>query len=183
MCIRDRSCAVLDADGHEANIGELLLGGPQVTDGYWRNAERTEAAFVTRGDQTFYRTGDIVEAHHEACAGGRTSMRLGPVLGRKQHMVKYKGTTLYPPVLNDLLASFLEVEASVVIIDRDELGHDEVVVNILCAHRSDALVDKLKEHIRATLRVVPRLEFVDPQMMAELQGAGRKKATVLDRRG
>ena len=55
------SCAVLDADGHEANIGELLLGGPQVTDGYWRNAERTEAAFVTRGDQTYYRTGDIVE--------------------------------------------------------------------------------------------------------------------------
>ena len=130
-----------------------------------------------------FRTGDIVEAHYEACACGRTTMRLGPVLGRKQHMVKYKGTTLYPPVLNDLLASFSEVEASVVIIDRDDLGHDEVVVNILCLHRNDALVDKLKEHIRSMLRVVPRLEFVDAEAMAVLQGEGRKKATVLDRRG
>ena len=43
-------------------------------------------------------------------------------------------------------------------------------------------MDKLKEHIRATLRVVPQLEFVDAEVMAELQGDGRKKTTVLDRR-
>ena len=129
-----------------------------------------------------FRTGDIMAAHSEACACGRTTMRLGPVLGRKQHMVKYKGTTLYPPVLNDLLANFSEVEASVVVIERDELGHDELVVNMLCAGHNDALVDRLKEQIRATLRVVPRLEFVDEEAMAELQGVGRKKNTVLDRR-
>lgn len=130
-----------------------------------------------------FRTGDIVEAHYGPCACGRTTLRLGPVLGRKQQMVKYKGTTLYPPVLNELLANFTEVEASVVIIDRDDLGHDDIVVHILSADRGDALLDKLKEHIRATLRVVPRLEFVNAPAMAELQGEGRKKVAVLDRRG
>lgn len=129
-----------------------------------------------------FRTGDMVEVHHDPCACGRSTMRLGPVLGRKQHMVKYKGTTLYPPVLNDLLADFAEVEASVVVIERDELGHDELCVKLLCRNSGDALLDKVKERLRAKLRVVPRVDLIDAKVMAELQGTGRKKVSVLDRR-
>ena len=43
--------------------GELLMTGPQLTLGYWQDAEKTAAAFVTLpgGDpRTFYRTGDRV---------------------------------------------------------------------------------------------------------------------------
>lgn len=46
----------------EGEEGELLMTGPQLTLGYWRDAEKTEMAFVIppgRSD-TFYRTGDRV---------------------------------------------------------------------------------------------------------------------------
>ncbi|WP_440988520.1 AMP-dependent synthetase/ligase [Haloarchaeobius baliensis] len=38
--------------------GELLLKGPNVTDGYWNKPEETEAAFTEEG---WFRTGDIVQ--------------------------------------------------------------------------------------------------------------------------
>lgn len=43
-------------------IGELLVSGPQICDGYWRDPERTRQAFVTIAGRsgTFYRTGDLV---------------------------------------------------------------------------------------------------------------------------
>lgn len=43
--------------------GELLLGGPQLAEGYWNDAERTARAFVVPPGQVdvYYRTGDRVE--------------------------------------------------------------------------------------------------------------------------
>lgn len=38
--------------------GELLLAGPQVADGYWRDAERTARSFIRIGGKRWYRTGD-----------------------------------------------------------------------------------------------------------------------------
>ncbi|MBL8000652.1 MAG: amino acid adenylation domain-containing protein [Flavobacteriales bacterium] len=53
--------AVVDAEDHEAEEGELLLRGPQVAMGYWNDPERTAASFVQRaGDGPWYRTGDRV---------------------------------------------------------------------------------------------------------------------------
>lgn len=40
--------------------GELLIGGPQVMDGYWKDPGRTSESFVISADgKRFYRTGDI----------------------------------------------------------------------------------------------------------------------------
>ncbi len=45
-----------------------------------------------------FKTGDICHGHYETCKCGRKTMRVGPVIGRRNQMIKYKGTTLYPPV-------------------------------------------------------------------------------------
>ena len=50
----------------EATVGELLVRGPNVTDGYWNAPEATDQAFVslpddTDGESRWLRTGDIVE--------------------------------------------------------------------------------------------------------------------------
>ena len=50
-----------------------------------------------------FKTGDVCYHYNEPCNCGRTTMRLGPVIGRKNQMIKYKGTTLYPPALYDIL--------------------------------------------------------------------------------
>ena len=67
------------------------------------NGEAGELVITTLGVEGMplirFKTGDIVQHFTEPCPCGRNSMRLGPVIGRKNEMIKYKGTTLYPPAL------------------------------------------------------------------------------------
>lgn len=49
-------------DGSECSpgeTGELLLGGPQVVNGYFNQPDKTQEKFIFTGDQTWYRTGDL----------------------------------------------------------------------------------------------------------------------------
>jgi non-ribosomal peptide synthetase component F len=59
------------------SVGELLMNGPQMTSGYWRDPEKTAAAFVVPPGRTevFYRTGDRVRKQ----AGTRPMTHLGRV--------------------------------------------------------------------------------------------------------
>ena len=70
------------APGHE---GELLMSGPQTSLGYWRDPEKTAAAFVIPPgkDEIYYRTGDRV----------RRPIDNGPLthLGRTDFQVKVLG--------------------------------------------------------------------------------------------
>jgi amino acid adenylation domain-containing protein len=53
------------ANARVTDEGELLIGGPQLAEGYWRDAERTATSFITDTDGVpRYRTGDRVE--HDA---------------------------------------------------------------------------------------------------------------------
>ncbi|MFB6164945.1 MAG: long-chain fatty acid--CoA ligase [Haloarculaceae archaeon] len=45
----------------EGEVGELLVKGPNVTEGYWERPTETEDAFREREDGRWFRTGDIVE--------------------------------------------------------------------------------------------------------------------------
>lgn len=52
-------------DEHDADVdeGELLIGGPQVTPGYWRAPELTAERFFDADGARWYRTGDRVARH------------------------------------------------------------------------------------------------------------------------
>ncbi|MFD2561927.1 phenylacetate--CoA ligase family protein [Aquimarina rubra] len=119
-----------------------------------------ELAITTLGIEAMplarYTTGDMVQAHKEVCSCGRTTMRLSPVLGRKKHMIKYKGTTLYPQSVIEVLTSFEGLGMYVIEVVIGELGTDKLLI-----HVSDSLTalqqKELREHLRANLRVVPDL--------------------------
>lgn len=40
-------------------VGEIVVSGPQVMQGYWRNPKATRESFVEIGDRSFLRTGDL----------------------------------------------------------------------------------------------------------------------------
>jgi phenylacetate-CoA ligase len=84
-----------------------------------------------------YKTGDICVHSTEPCICGRTTLRLSPVLGRKQQMIKFKGTTLYPPALFDLLNEMEEVVDYVAEVYSNELGMDEVLLHLLPQKQSE----------------------------------------------
>ena len=108
-----------------------------------------------------FRTGDIVTMHTETCACGRNTARVSPVLGRKQQMIKYKGTTLYPPVLMDLLTNFEEIENYIIEISTNSILTDEILIRIGTRTPTEALKERISNHFRAKIRVVPKIEFCD----------------------
>ena len=106
-----------------------------------------------------FRTGDIAAKRTEQCRCGRWSYRLTPLVGRKNNMIKLKGTTLYPPAVNDVLGNADYVENYVVIVHDSDAGTDEVVVKVgLKAVPDFDVVKDLKDRFRSRIRVAPIVE-------------------------
>ena len=131
-----------------------------------------------------FRTGDIVTMHTGTCACGRNTARVSPVLGRKQQMIKYKGTTLYPPVLMDLLTNFEEIENYIIEISTNSILTDEILIRIGTRTPTEALKERISNHFRAKIRVVPKIEYCDIAVLErELYPLGsRKPMKFIDKR-
>lgn len=116
-----------------------------------------------------FRTGDQCTYTLESCRCGRNTMRLSPVVGRKGQMIKYKGTTLYPPAIYDVLDNIPEIVNYVVEVWTNELGTDEITVRIGSDERSDRFEKHIKDMFRAKIRVAPGVVFESPKTIAEFQ--------------
>jgi phenylacetate-CoA ligase len=132
-----------------------------------------------------FRTGDIACKHVEQCRCGRWSYRLSPLLGRKNNMIKLKGTTLYPPAVNDVLDNADYVENYVVIVDESDAGTDDVLVKLGLKYQPefDAVKD-LKDRFRSRIRVAPRIEVCPPAEVAAIlyPAKSRKPVKFIDNR-
>lgn len=131
-----------------------------------------------------FRTGDLVRAHYEKCSCGRTTMRLGPVVGRRQQMIKYKGTTLYPPALTDILSTFDGVTLYQIILQTSSVGTDEILVKYHSEDRSMKFMVRIRDHFRAKLRVKPALEWCDKDTLYKdvFDETRRKPLNFIDKR-
>jgi phenylacetate-CoA ligase len=168
----------------ELIITEVLDDNNQpVADG--QNGELTITTLGVEGMPLLrFKTGDIVKLHHESCACGRNTLRVGPVVGRKEHMIKYKGTTLYPPAMHDLLNYFAAVQNHVIEISTNDLGTDEILIKIASKNNSEELLTQIKDHFRAKLRVTPKVEFVPIEILSKIifTPMSRKPITFIDKR-
>lgn len=116
-----------------------------------------------------YKTGDICQYHQEACSCGRHTLRLSPVIGRKKQMIKYKGTTLYPPALFDLLNDMEDVKEFVVEVYSNELGTDEILLHLWPKEESEEMDRKIKSYLQAKLRVIPQVRYTTQQDIMRMQ--------------
>ncbi len=135
-----------------------------------------------------FRTGDMAAKITEQCRCGRWSYRLTPLVGRKNNMIKFKGTTLYPPMIIDVLDNRSEIANYQLVLDLNDLGNDDVTVRIGLPDpdpEHDArLVADLKNTFRAKLRVAPRVEVCRADLLARdiYRESSRKPLKVVDRR-
>ncbi len=131
-----------------------------------------------------FKTGDMVQGYINPCKCGRNTMRLGPVVGRKKQMIKYKGTTLYPPAMYNILNDFSAIESYVIEIFHNELGTDEILIKIASGNISEELLLEIKDHFRAKLRVAPKIEFASIEEIEVLRfpPLSRKPFDLIDRR-
>jgi phenylacetate-CoA ligase len=131
-----------------------------------------------------YRTGDICALYNFPCACGRNTLRISPILGRKQQMIKFKGTSLYPSVIYEILNSNSDIKDYVLEVSSNELDTDDIVIWIAVKAQSEKLLAQLTSYLHASLRVMPKIVFTDIHEIQKKQqgGIGRKPLRFIDNR-
>jgi phenylacetate-CoA ligase len=124
-----------------------------------------------------YKTGDVAIAYSDECKCGRSTLRLGPVLGRKQHLIKLKGTTIYPSGIFEILNDLNVVQDYVVEAYTGDLHTDELRIHLLLnGSDPDEIERRLNSAFQSRLRVLPELRFVTHHQLEGLQSArGERK--------
>ncbi len=116
-----------------------------------------------------FKTGDICTADNSVCKCGRSSMRLSSVIGRKGQMIKYKGTTLYPSALYDILDNIPEVVNYIIEVYTGELGTDQIVLKIGSKRSDDVFEKEVKDVFRSKVRVAPEVQFESVEYIMQRQ--------------
>ena len=133
-----------------------------------------------------FRTGDISAKIVEPCVCGRNSYRLTPIMGRKNNMIKLKGTTIYPPAINDVLDNTDYVANYVVRVCSTDAGTDEVIVQISTRSEFSTgyIIKDLKDKFRSRLRVAPQVEVLpyDTIQRVNFPAKARKPVKFIDER-
>ena len=159
------------------NNNEVPLGEP---------GEVTITTLGVRGMPLLrFKTGDVCYRTLEKCGCGRQTMRLSPVLGRKGQMIKYKGTTLYPSALYDILDNIPEVKNYMVEVYTNNIGTDEIRVRIGTVNASESFIKSIKDTFRAKVRVAPDIIIEPIEVLAKLimPPMSRKPVKFVDLRG
>ncbi|MGO3811520.1 phenylacetate--CoA ligase family protein [Mesonia sp.] len=159
---------ILNEDGEEVKAGEV-----------------GELVVTTLGVETMplvrYATGDLVKKMETRCDCEGGSALISSVLGRKQQLIKYKGTSIYPQQIVQLMMELPEIEEYQIQVTSNELDTDKLTI-VIPKEASESLQHKLKEVLKANLRVTPVLELLP---LAEIKASifpegSRKPVRFLD---
>ena len=138
-----------------------------------KDGEPGEVTITTIGVEAMpllrFKTGDICIRTSTPCKCGRNSARLSSVIGRKGQMIKFKGTTIYPPILFDILDNIPDVENYIVEVFTNALGTDQIQIRIGSNNHSDSFVKQIKDIFRSKVRVAPDIKFESAELIYRLQ--------------
>ena len=115
-----------------------------------------------------FKTGDICHYYEELCSCGRQTLRLGPVVGRKQQMLKFKGTTVFPPAIFEVIDSFEDIRLYQIVIATNEYNNNEIEILLSLQEINDNLLKKIKEHFKIKLKVTPQIKLLTHEKLHNL---------------
>lgn len=128
-----------------------------------------------------FRTGDVGFIVPDRCSCGRTTVRLGPVLGRRAQMLKVRGTTLFPGSFFSVLDGIPEIFEYYMEVSGDSLS-DRVA--IFAAAREGISGEELSERLYARTRIHVPVQLVSrEEANARVFGRSRKPVRFFDFRG
>lgn len=136
-----------------------------------------------------FRTRDRTMLQAEACACGRTLVRMQRVLGRTDDMLIVRGVNLFPSQIERVLLEFKEVEPHYqIIVDRGrhELDTLEIWVEAIDAlfmpvdtARVEALQKRIQARLREVLIIHSTVKLMKPRTIERSQG---KAVRIVDKR-
>ena len=138
-------------------VGEIIVHGPQVFKGYWRNPGATQAAFIEFEGKSFFRTGDLGRMDEEGYFF---------LTDRLKRMINASGFKVWPAEVESLLYKHPAIQEACIIASRDEYRGETVKAVVVLRGEArgrtsaDDIINWSREHMAAYK--VPRLvEFVD----------------------
>ena len=136
-------------------IGEIVVSGPQVMKGYYNRPEENSKAFFEAGGLRWFRTGDM---------GYMDEDGFFYVVDRKKDLIKYKGYSVYPREIEEVLYKHECIkEAAVIGVPHEEFNEVPkafIVLKPECEGKIDEeqLLNYLKENL-APYKVPKSIEF------------------------
>lgn len=135
----------------DGELGEIVLRGPNIFRGYFKNPEATVKAF----DGGWFHTGDI---------GYRDADGFYFIADRKSDMVIRGGENIYPREIDEVLFTHPAVASAAAIGVPDELYGEEVEAFVVLREGQTAseaeLIDLCREHL-ADYKCPKRIHFLD----------------------
>jgi amino acid adenylation domain-containing protein len=165
---------VLDDSLHRVDpgdVGELYIGGAGLSPGYWRNEERTAAAFISRpvSGERLYRTGDLARVGN----GG-----LVYFVGREDSQVKSRG---YRIELGEIEAALVSLdyltECAVVAVDSTGFEGKLICCGYACHEPGAVAPARIRKDLQS--RLPP---YMIPARWQEFEPLPRNANGKIDRR-
>jgi len=96
-----------------------------------------------------YRTGDICRKLSSQSKSGRNTLKIGPVIGRKNQLIKLNGTTLYPNAIIQTLKEY-DLDDFLVVVEKSAVQTDEVKILITSskAVNYELMIQQLQNRLR-----------------------------------
>jgi phenylacetate-CoA ligase len=101
-----------------------------------------------------FKTGDVSFLIDKPCSCGRFSPRLGPILGRKKQMMKFRGTTLYPQAIYSTLEEIEIISEYYIMVSSESDLSDDITIYVSLSNTSYT-ADMIQDKLQARLRVKP----------------------------
>jgi 2,3-dihydroxybenzoate-AMP ligase len=150
------SYKVVDRQGQAlppGSIGELVIKGPGIFTGYYRNPAENEKVFLPDG---FFRTGDTARIDEK----GYISL-----CGRLKEMINRGGESISPAEIEKLISEHAEVVMTAVVAMPDPQMGEKACAYIQPASGSDLNFEKIIAFMKAkgssVLHLPERIEFVE----------------------
>ncbi len=175
--------------GGHLNDELLFLEVVDENDEQVKNGQAGEIVITTLGVEGMpllrYKTGDVCNYYNEPCTCGRNTPRLGPVIGRKKQMFKYKGTTFFPSSIINTLSRNNITDNYVIEITKDKFNND--YISIILPNELELnteLLHQLDQSFKSTIRVIPKYKFLSMQHLNILinDEKNRKPQRLIDKR-
>jgi len=152
----DFLCEILDPQSHarvtDGQLGELVI----------TSLSRTGFPVIR------YRTGDVVEAHGQACPAGHEGSWLPQgILGRTDDMVVIRGMNVFPSAIEQILREAGGVGEFRITFYNDPRAMDEVKLEAELAHPGDArtIQARMRQRLGLRVRIVPlKAGILPPQI-------------------
>jgi len=87
-------------------VGELILSGPNIMQGYWKRPEETQEAIIEIDGEKWLRTGDLVSMDEEGYFY---------FSDRKRDLIKYKGYSVFARHVEEVLFEHPQIKAAGVV--------------------------------------------------------------------